>query len=349
MKSAILERGAFTLSAVGIVASALGWIFVPDIFAHAWLAAMTAWLGWPLGSMGLILIHALTGGRWGFAIRRPLAAGVATLPLLLPALLPVLILAPRLYPWLHSGALPNRFYLNVPFFCVRLVLYLGVWLGLAALVRRALKREDREAALARLAPAGLIGLALTVTFAAIDFNLSLQPQFTSSVYGWMAAAEALLLALSVALLATGRKFPAATPDLARLLLALLVLWAYLDFVQLLIVWNSNLPNDAIWYAPRLAGTWGGLAALIALLHFALPFLVLIFPPLQRSARAVTLVAALLIAMEIVRAWWLVIPAAHRQLSFIDLGAMLALLPLGAALGIRAFQRGAYLDAEAALA
>jgi hypothetical protein len=252
-----------------------------------------------------------------------------------------------LYPWLHSGALPNRFYLNVPFFCVRLVLYLSVWLGLAALVRRALRSQDREAALARLAPAGLIGLALTVTFAAIDFNLSLQPQFTSSVYGWMAAAEALLLAMSVALLATGVKYSGARPGLARLLLALLVLWAYLDFVQLLIVWNSNLPNDAIWYAPRLTGGWGDLAGLIGLLHFALPFLVLIFPPMQRSARAVTFVAALLIAMEIIRAWWLIIPSAHRDLSLIDLAAMLALLPLGAAFGIRAFRRSTYLDAEPA--
>jgi hypothetical protein len=224
---------------------------------------------------------------------------------------------------------------------------LSVWLGLAALVDRALRSQHREAALARLAPAGLIGLVLTVTFAAIDFDLSLQPQFTSSVYGWMAAAQALLLAMSVALLATGVKYSAARPDLARLLLALLVLWTYLDFVQLLIVWNSNLPNDAIWYAPRLAGSWGGLAALIGLLHFALPFLLLIFPPLQRSARAVTFVAALLIAMEIIRAWWLIIPSAHRELSLIDLGAMLALLPLGAALGIRAFRRGAYLDPEPA--
>lgn len=342
MSAVVLERTALALGIGGIVVSAIGWVLTPAVFAHAWLAALILWLAWPLGSLGLLLIHALTGGRWGFAIRRPLLAGTATLPLVVPALLPVILLAPALYPWLQpqiAATLPNHFYLNAPFACIRMGLYLLVWHLLALLVGRAVRQEHATRRLARLAPAALILLVLSITFAAIDLTLSLQPKFTSSVYGWMACSEALLLALSVALLLATRVEPPDRQDLARLLLALVVLFAYLDFMQLLIIWNSNLPKDALWYGPRLVGQWGGIAALVAIFHFGLPLFVLIFPPLQQSARAVTMVAASLVVTEILRAWWLVIPAEHRDLSWIDVGAMLALLSFAAALAIRALRQG----------
>lgn len=343
------ERCAMALGFAGMLLSALAWVLVPAAFAHAWLAAVTLCLSWPLGSLGLLFIHALTGGRWGFAIRRPLLAGAATLPVLLLALLPVIVLAPSLYPWLHpqyAAALPNRFYLNMPFACVRLALYASVWIALGAIARHFSRKRDQGEALTRYAPAALILLGISLTFAAIDLTLSLEPRFTSSIYGWMACSEALLLALSVALLLSARLRSAARQDLARLLLALLVLFAYLDFMQLLIIWNSNLPRDALWYAPRLRGDWGLIAGSVALLHFALPFIVLIFPPLQRSNRAVTTVAALLVAMEVLRVWWLVIPAGHRDLSWPDLSAMVAVLPLAAAFALRSLRQDAHLPGPA---
>jgi hypothetical protein len=173
----------------------------------------------------------------------------------------------------------------------------------------------------------LILLALTVTFAAVDTTLSLEPTFKSSIYGMLVGSEEILLALSIAVmgLALGSRVPAAesTYDSSRLLLALLVLWAYLDFMQLLIVWNSDLPEEAAWYLHRLTGEWAAVAAAVAVLHFVLPFFVLLWPRVQRSRRTVGWLCALLVLMEVPRAWWMVIPAAGRNLDWVDAAAMVA--------------------------
>jgi hypothetical protein len=342
------ERSAWVAGGVGLIGSAIVWVVSPRLFPHAWLAAVTFWLGWPLGSMALLFIHALTGGRWGGAIRPQLASGVATLPLLLPALLPILFVLHALYPWMHADVaahLDNRFYLNAPFFYARSVFYLIVWLGLAIVVLHALRQEHPEPRLYRMAPPGLILLTLTVTFAAIDFTLSLDPHFASSIYGLLVASEAVLLALSIAVLgvtlARQRDNRESTHDLGRLLFALLVLWAYLDFMQILIVWNSDLPDEANWYLPRVVGGWAGVAIFIAAVHFLLPFFALIWPQVQRSRRAVSALAALLVATEVPRAWWLVIPAAGRPLSALDAIPMVAILGLATGMALRA-SRSAWL-------
>jgi hypothetical protein len=298
-------------------------------------------MGWPLGCMGLLLIHALTGGRWGEAIQPQLIAGMVTLPLLLPALIPLMTMLAALYPWVRTDAalhLDNRFYLNLPFFVCRVVVYLIVWFGLAELILRALRNPAPEVALARLAPPGLILLAITVTYAAIDMTMSLDPRFVSSVYGLIEISEMGLLALSVSVFAAALGLP---PDestmrsLGRLLLGLVVLWAYLDFMQVLIVWQSDLASEAPWYVARTAGGWGIIAAVIAAVHFVLPFFALIWPQLQRSRRGIASVAALLALSAVVYGWWLVVPTSGRGFGVLDVLAMFGLLGVAAAFALRA--------------
>jgi hypothetical protein len=339
------ETSAWLLAVAGILGSAAGWALRPGEFPHAWLTALAFWIAWPIGSLALILIHALTGGRWGHAIRAELATGVASLPLVLALGSPLLFVLPMLYPWMRpeiAARLDNRFYLNAPFFYVRMCLYTLVWLALAFWVLRALRREDGEAILYRLAPPGLILLALSVTFSAIDFTLSMDPHFKSSIYGMLICCESILLALSVAVLiralgGDGKASPA-NGDLGRLLFALLVLWAYLDFMQFLIIWNSDVPDEAGWYLKRLQGEWLTLAVLIAACHFLLPFFALIRPQAQRSRATVGAVAALLVIIEGVRAWWLIIPSAGRDLVPLDLAAMAAVTGVAAILAVRLTRR-----------
>ena len=335
------ERIAWIAGGAGLVGTAIESIVAPAAFPHAWLAALTAWLGWPLGCIGLLLIHALTGGRWGYAIRPQLVAGMRTMLLLLPAVIPLLIVLRTLYPWARpdvAAHLGNRFYLNLQFFLGRGAVYLIVWLGLAGLILRALRQDIPDARLARIAPAGLILLAITVTFAAIDTTMSLDPRFASSAYGLIAIAEMGLLALSVSIFAAVIGEP---PDdttlrnLGRLLLALLILWAYLDFMQVLIVWQSDLPNEAPWYIVRSRGGWGIAAALVAGCHFVLPFFALLSPRLQGSPRGIACVTALLILSEVVHGWWLVVPASGRNFGLVDVLAMLGLIGIAAALALRA--------------
>jgi hypothetical protein len=341
MTRAGAELGAWIVGGVGMLGCAIGGALAPAQFPYAWLAAVTGWIGWPLGSLALILIHALIGGRWGLAIRPHLIAGIVTLPLLMPVLLPLLFVLHALYPWMHADVaahLDNRFYLNAAFFYGRGVVYLTVWFGLAALVLRALCHENPEFILYRIAPPGLILLALTVTFAAFDYTLSMEPRFKSSIYGLLVGAESVLLALSAAVLGVTLAQPAERGEtiesLGKLLLGLLVFWAYLDFMQLLIIWQSDLPHEANWYVRRTTGGWAVVAAVVASLHFVLPFFVLLWPQVQRSRRAMGWLAALLVAIEVPRAWWVVIPAASRTLSLLDVAAMLAVIGMAVGLALR---------------
>jgi hypothetical protein len=334
-----IERGCWIAGAVGVVGSAIGWIVAPTAFPHAWLAALACWIGWPLGSLALLLIHALTGGRWGWAVRPQLVAGLATLPLVVPFVIPLLFVLRALYPWTLANAhLHNAFYLNLPFFYARGIVYIAVWLALGGAVLWALRRNEPQPLLYRVAPPGLILLAVTVTFAAIDATMSLDPDFKSSVYGLVVGTEAVLFALSVAVLGASIAAPPdkrGTEDLGKLMLGLVIFWAYLDFMQILIIWQSDLPSEATYYLPRVGHGWQYVAGGVALLHFFLPFFLLLWPQVQGSRRGLGAVAASLVAAEVLRTWWLVVPASGRGFGLLDLLAMLAAFGLGAGVALRA--------------
>lgn len=333
------ERLAWATGGVGLIGTAVGWLVVPLAFPHAWLAAVTVWTGWPLGCMALLLIHSVTGGQWGHALRPQLMAGMITLPLLIPAVIPLLFVLSSLYPWMRPGATQfgNEFYLNAPFFTVRAIVYLVIWFGLGRLILRALRGPTPDLSLARIAPAGLILLAISTTYASIDSTMSLDPHFASSAYGLIAMAEMGLLALAVSLFGAAWLPPPAQDvgnGLGQLLMALVLLWAYLDFMQVLIVWQSDLGSQAPWYVARSNGGWGTIAAGVATMHFLLPFLMLLSPRLRRSPQSIAIVAGLLIVGAVLHGWWLVVPAAGFHLGLTDVLAMLGVLGVAAALSLR---------------
>jgi hypothetical protein len=352
MKVSSAEALSWMLCALGVGGSVAAWILTPAAFPQAWLAALFVWLGWPLGCMGLIFIHALTGGAWGYAIRGQLVAGLCTLPILPFAVVPWVFVLRRLYPWLRpevAERLDNVFYLNPLGFAIRGVLYLLLWFSLAALTLRFLRRDQTpEPELSKLAPLGLILLALTITFSSIDWIMSLDPRFPSSVFGMIQISEMGLFALSISIFiaAVGAPPPQQTlATLSRLLQALVILWAYLDFMQLLIVWNSDLPREAHWYAPRVAGLWGVFAALVAALHFLLPFFALLAPSLRQSRAGVSIICALLISGVILRGWQTVLPASHRGFSAAAVAAIFAFAGAAAAIAMRI--QGSFLSSTGA--
>jgi hypothetical protein len=335
------ERIAWIAGGAGLVASVVGWIVDPAAFAFAWLSALILAIGWPLGSIALVYVHAITGGRWGWAIRPQLIFGVTTLAVILPAIIPIPFLAGALYPWTHSetaAGLLNTWYLNRPFFYGRGILYGIVWLAIGAVTLLAVRRAEPQPLLYRLAAPCLILLALTITFAAIDSTLSLEPEFKSSAYGMIVCAEGVLFALALATfgaLMSRMIGPKEREDLGKLMLALTIFWAYLDFMQVLIVWNSDLPGEAGWYVHRIQHGWAWIAGLIALLHFFLPFFVLLWPQMQRSRRALLTMALALIVAEVPRAWWLVLPSSPKGFTWIEIPALLAVAGLAFGLALRA--------------
>lgn len=321
---------AVLAGAIGYGGVALGWALAPRLLGFGWLAALSVWIAWPLGALALTLIHALTGGRWGTAIHKTLAAGVRSAFLIPLFVIPYALTAQRIYPWLQAGAMQvdNALYLNGAGFVLRGVIYLFVWLVLAVLVARA---DDDADELARLAPPALILLALTATFSAIDAIMSLDPTFASSIFGLVQISEIGALALAIATLAltlsSAPSNPEALRQLARLLLAFVILWSYLAFMQLLIVWQSDLPHEAAWYIRRSSRGWDIVGGLIVLTHLVTPFFTLLSSTAQQSRKAVGFASASIIIGGILHQFWLVAPFAGASSGLIALLTLSTLLAM----------------------
>lgn len=298
------------LGLAALIACYLGWASEDAAFYPAWLAAWYFWLAMPLGAMGLMLIHAMTGGRWGLAIVEKLKAAVWTLPLLLVLFLPVALDPARLYPWVRPERMPdlgNRFYLNLPFFQGRLAVYFILWLLIAFYCLWRLPRAAPSQALCGIA---LVLLGLSVSFSAIDWIMSLEPHWSSSSFGLVLGAHQMSAALAALILAaalTGGIPAERFNDLANLLFAMLLLWAYVAFMEFLIIWEEDLPAEIPFYLRRIAGGWEAAAWIVALGHFVLPFLILLWWPLKRSRAVLGALSLFLLLTGVVYLWWLVLP------------------------------------------
>jgi len=291
---AALAGGAVCLLGLGIDQEAV---------LRGWLAGWAFWIGFPVGALMLLLAHDLTGGRWGDATKAPLKALATTLPVAALAFIPILLSLPLLYPWARpeeAQKLANTFYLNTPFFLARSAVYFVAWALLAVLAGRGTS----------LAAPGLIVMGVTATFASFDWMMSIEPDWGSSIYGMLVISGALLTTLAAATLAATALMPAGESprkDLGSLLIAAILLWAYLSFMQFLIVWEGDMPTEITWYLKRLGGGWGWAALTVVLAQGLLPFLALLWPRIKLSRRGLAAVCGLLLAAHLLESWWLVLP------------------------------------------
>ncbi len=328
-----LQRRALLVGAVGLALCFGGLAVSPVQFLQSYLQAYLFWIGIALGCLALLMLHHLVGGAWGFRVRRLLEAGTRTFPLLAVLLVPLLLGLGSLYPWARPEEVAaeellqhKSLYLNVPFFVLRAVVYFAVWMLLAAFLNRWSLEQDRtgDRSLARrlqgLSGPGLVLYGLTVTFSAIDWVMSLEPRWYSTIYGMLFMAgqglEALAFVIVVAHL-LGRRNPlsdVASPahfhDLGNLLLTFLMLWAYMAFSQFLIIWAENLTEEIPWYLHRTAGGWQGIAVALIILQFALPFVLLLSRATKRNSGALAAAATVILLMRYVDLFWLVAPAFH---------------------------------------
>jgi len=346
--SRLLPLVALAIGAVGTLVVALVATRALEPAAGAWLAASLFWLSIPLGALALVFIHDLTGGRWGLTIAGPMRAAIAALPLLLLLFLPLLFALPSLYSWARpeeAGFLDNRFYLNEPFFIARFAACALIWIALAglALWRSSLWRGDPLGGGSGLSGLALILLALTVTVAAIDWVMSLEPHWKSEIFGLLVGAGQLVAALAFLILARlttrARSAPGEGPladrfhDLGTLLLAIVLVWAYFEFIQFLIVWEENLQDEIGWYLQRTTDGWGTVMAALAICHFAIPLLALVWAPVKRSRPALGLICALVLLAGLGNLWWMVVPDLPGGFTWIDpvaaiaVGALLVALML----------------------
>ena len=327
-----LERLPVPSAALGGVLLAVcivGGIADKSQFFQSYLVAYLFWLGITLGSLALLMVQHLTGGNWALVIRRILEAGSRTLPLMAVGALPLLFGMKTLYVWSQPGQtdpaiVGKRLYLNPEFFTARMFLYFACWFLLAYLLNKWSRMEDAAGPthvwerMEALSGVGLVIYGFTVTFAGIDWVMSLEPRWYSTIYGmlFMVGQALAALAFSVTMLIWLSEReplskvvrPSHFGDLGSFLLAFVMLWAYLEFSQFLIIWGANLTDEIPWYIRRMQGTWGHVGLLLVLLNFALPFFLLLFRHVKRRTRSLLIVASIVLLMRLVDMYWMVLPA-----------------------------------------
>lgn len=329
------QQEFFIAGAAGLALCAAGGFADPVQFFRSYLVAFMFWAGIALGCAAIVMLHHLTGGAWGIGIRRMLESGTRTFPLLAVLFLPLLFGLARLYAWAQPEVVAadpilqyKRLYLNVPFFLVRAGIYFGAWNLLSFFLNRWSAEQDAtgDPGIARrfeaLSGPGLIVYGFTVSFASIDWVMSLEPHWFSTIYGMMFMVSQALAAMSfvivVAMLLADSPplsaaiSPAQFHDLGNLLFAFTMLWAYLSFSQFLLVWSGNLQNEIPWYASRASGGWAWVAVLLIVFHFGVPFLLLLSRTVKRRMRMLSAVAAGLLFMGLVDLFWLITPAFHPR-------------------------------------
>lgn len=329
---------SLTIAAVAVVlggaVAAYGWMNSREQFMYSYLTAWVFWTSISLGSLSLLLLHNLTGGVWGQAIR-PLLQGAASLiPVMGIFGLPIFFYPQLLFEWAdpshveHDAILQfKQPYLNVDFFRIRAAIYFALWillLGLLAWQRRSRPlpetRADRR--FRRLSGQGVGLHGLAVTFASVDWMMSLEPHWFSMIYGviWFGGQGVSALAFAIVALAMNRDRrdavlaaagPRAFHDLGKLMLGFIMFWMYIQFSQFFIIWHGNLPEEVIWYVRRLGGGWQWAALALVLLRFALPFILLLSRDLKRDPGRLSLVALLVFVMHWVEIVWMIEPAVER--------------------------------------
>jgi len=331
-----IKKGSLTAGIIGLVLLVLGALLSGlDQFFQSYLYAYLYWLGITVGSLAIVLLYSMVGGNWGMVIRQISEAASKTLWLVALLFVPVVFGLRHLYPWARPDLVAadpllehKSLYLNIPFTIGRAILYFGLWAFLILRVvhhsREAPRPEDPEERrrTQRFSAIGLILYFLTMTFASIDWVMSLQPDWLSSVYGMLIVAGQALSAFAFAIallpfLVKQEQLAAIiTPrhyrDLGALLLTTVMLWAYLAFSQYLIIWYGDLPREVTWYIRRTSGGWEWIGLVVILLQFFLPFFILISLRAKQNPRVLAAIASLIIVIRLGEWFWEVAPAFHSQ-------------------------------------
>lgn len=329
-----LQRPAFVAGAIATALLLLAAFFAADGRAHFFRAYLVGWIfifTVSIGAIGLLAIQYLTGGMWGVVVRRPLEAATRTLPIVALAFLPLLLGMHDLYEWTHEDVVATDEilkgkspYLSEPFFIVRAVFYFVVWIGIAYFMNRWSRDYEETASpwialrLRNLSAATLLVLGLTLTFASVDWLMSLEPHWYSTMYGISFMVGCLLSAMAfVSLMATvlseyeplAEIFTRRTyRDLGNLMLAMVMLWGYTAFSQFMLIWYGNLREEVPYYIPRTRGAWGFIAILLILFHFFLPFALLLIRDIKDRPRTLGITAGLILIMRMLDHYWIIAPA-----------------------------------------
>ncbi len=344
----IIQRRSLVIGLIFAVIAIAGAFVRPDEFFRGYLLGFMAWLGVTLGSMAILMIRHLTGGGWGMVIRRILGAAMRCIPLMALLFIPILFGLPRLYVWArpldsitdkhlqeHLREL-TKSYLTVHGFVIRAAVYFAIWNALSFFLSKWSRQQnqpplrDNSGRFKALSGPGLILYAFTISFAVIDWVMSIDPSWISTIYGLIFLIGELLSAMCFAVVVERILFnykpmsellrPDFVHDHGKWMLTFIMVWAYFSFSQWLIIWAGNLPEEITWYLKRANGGWEYLWLSLALFHFVVPFVLLLSRPFKRDVRRLAWLAMWLMVMRYLDLFWIIEPnfSATIRLTWADI-------------------------------
>jgi hypothetical protein len=294
------------------------------------------------------MLQYVSGGLWGLVSRRILEAAAKGFPLMALLFIPIAIAAPHFYPWVNK----QTGWLNFPWFYIRAVIYFIVWMALAYTISSWGSRYDRGPApslsgkLQSISAPGLILYTFSITFAAVDWVMSLSPEWTSTIYGLLYLAGQGLSAFAFILIILWllmKHEPYRTivtrmqiHDIGKLMMAFTLLWAYFSYSQFIIIWSANLPEEITWYLHRIRGAWAPIAIFIVMFHFFVPFGIMLSQEFKRNVKKLAFLGMGIMFMRMVDLFWYIvpnfdIPSFEKSAPFAELRVLLAVA--GSVIGI----------------
>lgn len=351
---------ALGVGGVGLLLWAVGLYLNPEQGLRSWLLGFVFWGGIAIGSLGMLMLQYLTGGAWGVVIRRPLEAASRTMLLVLLLFIPIAVgvYYGKIYEWTHLPAtdpvmIQRGLFMTPLMWILRGFAFILIfWLMTWALGRWSDLQDSTDTIegsrlvlerASRFSGPALVFYCIIVTFASVDWVMSLEPHWFSTIWGllyvtgWALSCLCFIVAILAMLIDTapmdavlGRRH---FHDLGKLMLALVMIWAYFNYSQYLIIWSGNIPEETVWFVSRTAGGWGWMGAILLLFHFAFPFLVLLQQDFKRRAKWLAGIALFVLFMRLVDMFWHIgpspwvtgdIPAGAFHIDWLDFAAPIAI-------------------------
>lgn len=331
-----LRTTGLAFGVLGLVFCCVGYVFNRGPFYVSYLWAFLFWTSLSLGCFYCGMIHYLTGGKWGFSARRILEAGYMTLPLMALLVVPVFFGLRELYPWARpESVLTDKIlrqraaYENPPLFIIRALVFFGIWIFIAFVLRRwSLRQDTTDDPTPTIKMRTLSGPAVAVapliaSFALLDWAMTVEPNWSSTIFPVIQLAGQMLIAIAFAIVAlawTRKDVPFSSfaekpfQDLGSLLLAFVLFWTYVAFSQVLLIYSANLPHEIGWYLRRIANDWIWIVGLIGLFHFFAPFLLLLFRALKKNVPALASIALIVFAIHAVETFWTIAPSFYPRIE-----------------------------------
>jgi hypothetical protein len=332
-----IYKRAVAVGGLFAVLSVICFVVDPKQAMQAYLVGFMLFVGLTLGPLGWLLVWFMPGGRWGLSMRRIWEAATRNLPIAFVAFIPILLGYKYIYPWANPQSLHGehmasltKHYLNLPGFALRGFVYFAAWGLVVYLVNRYSEIQDKPydgwigSKLTALGAVGVLVYVWAMTFASIDWLMSLMPGWPSTIFPLIIVAGQGILGLALGII-VGRVLVPHEPmnelmdevvfhDNGKLLLTFVMLWAYFSFSQWLIIWSGNLPEEIHFFLDRTHGGWGGVALFVVVFHFAVPFAILLSQSLKKDPRKLAWVAAWMIFMRFVDLFWVAAPAWNKEFA-----------------------------------